>query len=32
MGKSPKDFAEGKIGSKIRNPLIGLTLYKNKTI
>ncbi len=32
MGKSPKDFAEGKIGSKIRNPLIALTLYKNKTI
>lgn len=32
MGKNPKDFAEGKIGSKIRNPLIALTLYKNKTI
>lgn len=27
-----KDFAEGKIGSKNRNPLIALTLYKNKTI
>ncbi len=32
MGKNPIDFAEGKIGSKIRNPLIALTLYKNKTI
>lgn len=32
MGKNPKDFAESKIGSKIRNPLIALTLYKNKTI
>ena len=32
LNKDPKDFAEGIIGSKIRNPLIALTLYKNKTI
>ena len=32
MNKDPMDFASGKIGSKVRNPLIALTLYKNKTI
>lgn len=32
LNKDPKEFAEGIIGSKIRNPLIALTLYKNKTI
>lgn len=32
FNKDPKEFAEGTIGSKIRNPLIALTLYKNKTI
>ncbi len=32
LNKSPIDFANGTIGSKIRNPLIGLTLYKNKSI
>ena len=32
LNKDPKDFAEGLIGSKLRNPLIALTLYKNKTI
>ena len=32
LNRDPKDFASGMIGSKIRNPLIALTLYKNKTI
>lgn len=32
FNKSPLDFANGTLGSKIRNPLIALTLYKNKTI
>lgn len=32
LNKDPKEFADGKIGSKIRNPLIALTLYRNKTI
>lgn len=32
LNKDPKEFAEGIIGSKLRNPLIALTLYKNKTI
>ena len=32
LNKDPKEFAEGMIGSKLRNPLIALTLYKNKTI
>lgn len=32
FNKSPLDFANGILGSKIRNPLIALTLYKNKTI
>lgn len=32
LNKSPHDFANGTIGSKIRNPLIALTLYKNKSI
>jgi predicted HTH transcriptional regulator len=32
LNKDPKEFAKGIIGSKLRNPLIALTLYKNKTI
>ena len=32
LNRDPKDFASGMIGSKIRNPLIALTLYMNKTI
>ena len=32
FNRDPKDFADGMIGSKIRNPLIALTLYRNKTI
>lgn len=32
LNKNPDDFAKGIIGSKIRNPLIALTLYKNKSI
>ena len=32
LNKDPKEFADGLIGSKLRNPLIALTLYKNKTI
>lgn len=29
---SPKDFASGKVGSKIRNPLIATVLFKNGMI
>lgn len=32
LNKDPNDFASGSIGSKVRNPLIALTLYKNKFI
>ena len=32
LNKDPNDFASGSIGSKVRNPLIALTLYKNKSI
>lgn len=32
LNRDPKDFASGMIGSKSRNPLIAMTLYKNKTI
>jgi predicted HTH transcriptional regulator len=32
LNRDPKDFASGMIGSKVRNPLIAMTLYKNKTI
>lgn len=32
FNRDPKDFADGMIGSKNRNPLIALTLYRNKTI
>lgn len=30
--KDPTEFASGKIGSRIRNPLIATVLYKNKYI
>ena len=32
LNSDPADFASGKLGSKLRNPLIALTLYKNKMI
>ena len=32
LNKDPNDFANGSVGSKVRNPLIALTLYKNKYI
>ena len=32
LNKDPKEFAEGRIGSKPRNPLIALALYKNEMI
>ncbi len=32
FNESPEAFAEGRIGSKLRNPLIAMTLYRNKTI
>ena len=32
LNKDPVEFASGNIGSKVRNPLIALTLYKNKSI
>lgn len=32
MNEDPETFASGTIGSKLRNPLIAMTLYRNKTI
>lgn len=32
LGIDPKDFACGKRGPILRNPLIAMTLYKNRTI
>lgn len=32
FNESPEAFAAGRIGSKLRNPLIAMTLYRNKTI
>ena len=32
LNEDPKAFANGEIGSKLRNPLIAMALYRNKTI
>ena len=32
LNEDPKAFAKGEIGSKLRNPLIAMALYRNKTI
>lgn len=32
LNEKPESFASGDIGSKLRNPLIAMTLYRNKTI
>ena len=32
LNENPRAFANGEIGSKLRNPLIAMTLYRNKTI
>lgn len=32
LNEDPLSFASGEIGSKLRNPLIAMTLYRNKTI
>ena len=32
LNEDPKAFANGEIGSKLRNPLITMALYRNKTI
>ena len=32
MNKDPREFANGNVGSKIRNPLIATALYRSKSI